>query len=123
MDLEIGVNDNKFYKRTDGKGNIRFEYSEIKKRRTNQPENTVEVIEFKTLRSESSVAVEDVFNNVITITEDVFNNVITITEDLNPKIYYEPRERNIEIRNGVLFFRNPTGMNEQQEFDFVKKLK
>jgi len=70
------------------------------------------VIEFKTLRSESSVAVED-----------IFNNVITITEDFNPKIYYEPRERNIEIRNGVLFFRNPTGMNEQQEFDFVKKLK
>jgi len=29
VDLEIGVNDNKFYKRTDGKGNVRFEYSEI----------------------------------------------------------------------------------------------
>ncbi len=108
--LEVGLNEDSFYKRTDSRGMVRFEYSELKKRRRNQPKNTVEVIEFKTKGSETTVAVDD-----------IFSNQITVIEDFNPKTVYQQRERKIEIRNGVLLFRNPTGMNEQQEFEFTKR--
>ncbi|MFA1771908.1 hypothetical protein ACD591_11455 [Rufibacter glacialis] len=109
-DLEVGINEDNFYKRTDTQGIVKFEFTELKKRRKNQPKNTVEVIEFKTKRSETTVAVEN-----------IFNNKITVIKDYNPKKTYKLRERRVEIRNGDLVFKNPSGMNEQQEFVFIKK--
>ncbi|WP_111672841.1 hypothetical protein [Algoriphagus litoralis] len=110
--IEVGINEDKFYKRTDSQGIVRFNFNELKKRRKKQPKNTVEVIEFKTEKSEASVAVKE-----------IFNNQITVIQDFNPSKTYKLRERRIEINNGDLVFRNPTGMNEQQEFVFTKMKK
>ena len=68
--LEVGINEDSFYKKIDHQGIVKFEFSELKKRKRNQPKNTVEVIEFKTERSKRTLVVPDIFNNQIIIVED-----------------------------------------------------
>ena len=110
QDLYVVLNERTFFKRTDNKGVVDFNYSELKKRRRNQPDNTVELITLRTKEFESTMSVEN-----------IFNNTFTVIHDFHPQTYYKPRERKLEIRNGNILFRNPTGRNAQQEWEFRKK--
>ena len=109
-DWETSLNDDDFAKKTDKLGQVTFDYSEIKMRRSGQPKNTVEVISFRTKTAEISVAVDSIFNNQITVVHDFY-----------PQTIKQFRQRTIKVSDDVLLFKNPTGMNEEQVFEFRRQ--
>lgn len=110
--IEVALNEDDFYKRTDSNGRVRFEYSDLKKRRINQPDNTIEVIDLKADRWNQSSAVKN-----------IFGNKITVIKDFHPRTEYKSRTRRLAIKKDAIVFPNPSGMNEKQIFEFKRKKK
>lgn len=111
MNWDVSLNDDdNNSKKTDNFGQVIFNYEEIKKRRFNQPERTVEIITLKKSNIERSLVIEN-----------IFDNQITIIHDFNPTVSYKNRRRNIEIVNDTLIFKNPFDINPRQEFKFSRQ--
>jgi len=110
VNWEASLNDDDLKKKTDNLGLVTFDYSEIKMRRSRQPKNTVEVISFRTKTEEITVAVDS-----------IFNNQITVVHDFNPQTIKQFRQITIKVRDDILLFKNPTGMNEEQKFEFRRQ--
>ncbi len=108
--LEVSLNDDELIKMTDENGTTRFEFSELKKRRYNQPDSTIETITLKADRWNQSLAVKN-----------IFCNDIMVVKDFNPITTFERRERELKIEGNKLIFPNPSGMNKDQIFEFKRK--
>lgn len=108
-DIGVSLNDDKVLKRTNENGIARFEFSELKKRRINQPDSTIEVVTLRAEKWTQSSAVKNIF----------CNNVI-IVKDFHPITTFELRERRLKIVGDKLIFPNPSGMNEDQTFEFER---
>jgi hypothetical protein len=102
--VEVALNSNEHFKKTDSLGHVLFSYSEFKKHHENERDYIIESVDCKFDK-------DWVDNQYL---DDPNVNEIKIVHDLNPVFKKQVRIRKLIIKKNSLIFKDPSGFKKRR---------